>query len=291
MKRRKQNCFFGINYSDLVICMFFIMQILFIVCLVKVSKIYKELMREKQKSEQILAEIQTTNEQLLQIIQSDKLFNEQSNTSRLGYVNIQDTEKLKIYYPLYSRIDLVCGEMPSKNDDNVILTCAAAFTVKCLDKFSHSNIIGNHVSSGVFYSGAPSKTYRGAFSFYDGVSHFAYDNWIDDFNKAASLGGCGFAQDMMIHNGEIVNYWRDDDSKAEFRALCLLKGKVAIIDTKGTLKFGDFVRALKDMNVDEAIYLDMGGWKHSWYRDSNDKPIDIYPNPNKYATNWITFYK
>lgn len=27
------------------------------------------------------------------------------------------------------------------------------------------------------------------------------------------------------------------------------------------------------------------------YRDENGKAIDIYPNPNKYGTNWITFYK
>ena len=53
-------------------------------------------------------------------------------------VRISETNKLKMYYPKYSKIDLVCGEMPKKSDENVIMTCAAAYTVKCLDFFSHS---------------------------------------------------------------------------------------------------------------------------------------------------------
>ena len=40
---------------------------------------YKELEREKQKTEQILAETQATNEQLQQILQLDKQFKELSN--------------------------------------------------------------------------------------------------------------------------------------------------------------------------------------------------------------------
>ncbi len=46
---------------------------------------YKELEREKQKTEQILAETQATNEQLQQILQLDKQFKELSNSSVLGY--------------------------------------------------------------------------------------------------------------------------------------------------------------------------------------------------------------
>lgn len=212
-------------------------------------------------------------------------------TNPSEYVRVSETNKLKIYYPQYSKIDLICGEIPKKSDENVIMTCAAAYTVKCEDSFSHSNIIGDHVSNGSRFSGAPSKTYRGAFAFYDGAPHFAYNNWNNEFKEASSKGGCGFAQDMMIHNGKITDYWRDNASSTEFRALCQIGGKIAIVDSKGIQKFGDFVDELSKLGVTEAIYLDMGNWKHSWYRDSNGMAVDIYPNPNKYATNWITFYK
>ena len=86
------------------------------------------------------------------------------------FVNIVDTCMLRIYYPRYSKIDLVCGEMPKKDNDSVILVCAAAYTKQCLVNFSHENIIGNHVSGGKLYKGAndarkswEKASYRGAF--------------------------------------------------------------------------------------------------------------------------------
>ena len=99
------------------------------------------------------------------------------------YVDVLDTCMLRIYYPNYSRIDLVCGEIPQKDNDSVILVCAAAYTAEYLDHFNHENIIGNHVSSGHLYKGSTNvvqttgkASYRGAFSFYDGKPHFAFDN-------------------------------------------------------------------------------------------------------------------
>ncbi len=62
-------------------------------------------------------------------------------------------------------------------------------------------------------------------------------------------------------------------------------------DSKEKTHFGDFIYNLNKAGATEAIYLDMGGWKHSWYRDENGEAIDIYPSPTKYGTNWITFYK
>lgn len=208
-----------------------------------------------------------------------------------SYVNIQDTCMLRIYYPKYSRIDLICGKMPDKNEDSVIMTCAAAYTAKYLKDFDHMNIRGNHISGGKLYNGSSCNAYRGAFTFYDGDTHFAYDNWNEDYQNAVSKGGCGFAQDMMIHHGGIVNHSRKDDDKDLFRALCMIDGKLAVIDSKEIISFGSFIRNLQNAGATEAIYLDMGGWKHSWYRDGNGKAIEIYPSPTPYGTNWITFYK
>ncbi len=110
MKRNQDNGSFWLSYSDLMTSMFFIMLVLFIVCLVKVSVSYRELEREKQKTEQILAETQATNEQLQQILQLDKQFKELSNSSRLGY----DDEK-KMFYAR----DFVGIEIFNPNDDNI----------------------------------------------------------------------------------------------------------------------------------------------------------------------------
>ncbi len=110
MKRHEDNGSFWLSYSDLMTSMFFIMLVLFIVCLVKVSMSYKELEREKQKTEQILAETQATNEQLQQILQLDQQFKELSNSSVLGY----DEEK-KMFFAK----DFVGVEIFNPNDDNI----------------------------------------------------------------------------------------------------------------------------------------------------------------------------
>lgn len=71
---------------------------------------YKELEREKQKTEHILAETQATNEQLQQILQLDQQFKELSNSSVLGY----DEEK-KMFFAK----DFVGVEIFNPNDDNI----------------------------------------------------------------------------------------------------------------------------------------------------------------------------
>ena len=75
---------------------------------------------------------------------------EQDNTIDMqgSPVMIDDTtvNGLVIYYPQYSRIDLVCGKMPDKHDTTVIYCAEAAFTHELLDEFAHSNIDGDHVS-------------------------------------------------------------------------------------------------------------------------------------------------
>ena len=110
--------------------------------------------------------------------------------------------------------------------------------------------------------------------------------------EAAHYGGCGFAQEMMIHDGIEIPHTRPASNTNEFRALCLIDGKLAIADSKGSVKFGNFIKNLQQAGATEALYLDMGpGWNYSWYRDANGNPIEIHTTPTKYATNWITFYK
>ncbi len=224
------------------------------------------------------------------------MFNEESmpvvSTTKDASVQVVDTLGLRIYYPNYSRIDLVCGDIPSKEDDSVIMFAEAAFTGELLDTFRHTNIAGYHVSNGKRYKGFRCKRNNGAFVYYNGKPKFVYRNYSAEFDKAASCVDCGFAQEMIIHNGKKVPHTRKAANTNEFRALCLIDGKVAIADSQGVMKFGDFINDLIKAETTEALYLDMGsGWNYSWYRGDNGNPIEIHPTPTKYATNWITFYR
>ena len=207
-------------------------------------------------------------------------------------VKIVDTLGLRIYFPNYTSIDLVCGEMPSKNDTSVILFAEAAFTGELLDEFKHSNIAGDHVAGGKREKGFKCKRNTGAFLFYNNSPKFLYKNYSSGFDEAAKNGGCAFAQEMIIHEGHLVPPTRPDGNTNACRALCLINRKVAVADSKGKVKYKDFHSDLLKAGATEALYLDMGpGWNYSWYRDITGKPVEIHPKPYKYTTNWITFYK
>ena len=209
-----------------------------------------------------------------------------------NYTKCKEKGNLIIYTPDYSSIDLVCGTMPSQSDKTVIFCAEAAFTGEFLKEFKHSNILGDHVSGGKRYKGTGCKRNTGAFVYYGGKWKFLYKNYSKDLDVAAQNGGMGFGQEMMIHEGKRVQTIRKDANKNEFRALCELSGKLCIIDSKGVSSFGDFIQALLNEGVTEAIYLDMGpGWNYSWYRDDSGVSHEIHNHRIIYTTNWITFYK
>lgn len=207
-------------------------------------------------------------------------------------VTVTETEGLNIYYPNYSRIDLVCGKRPSSDDVDVILIAEGAFTGELLDQFKHTNIAGDHVSNGKREKGYKCKRNNGAFVYYNGKPKFVYQNYSDELDSAAAHGGMGVAQEMMIHQGKEVPHTRVAKNRNEFRALCMIDGKVAVADSKGTVAFGDFIKSLLNAGATEALYLDMGaGWNYSWYRAPDDSVKFIHPVPTRYATNWVVFYR
>lgn len=225
--------------------------------------------------------------------QQENLLNEVETTAeyKQHYTKKEEKDKLILYYPDYTNIDLVCGTMPSVKDTRVIFCAEAAFTGELLKEFKHSNILGDHVSGGVRYKGSGCKRNTGAFIYYDQHWKFLYKDYSKELDVAAQNGGMGFGQEMMIHNGTRVQTIRKDSNKNEFRALCELNGQLCIIDSKGVSRFGDFIQNLLDIGVTEALYLDMGpGWNYSWYRDSTGTAHEIHKKRIIYTTNWITFY-
>ena len=51
-----------------------------------------------------------------------------------------------------------------------------------------------------------------------------------------------------------------------------------------------FISSLEKIGVTHALYLDMGsGWNHSWYRDNEERVVEIHPKTHSYTTNWLVF--
>lgn len=198
---------------------------------------------------------------------------------------------LIIYYPQTTHFGLVCGEMPDTNISNISFVCAAAFTGKKLGTFRHDNIAGDHVSAGQRYHGYSCIRNTGAFVSYNSKWKFLYQNYSHELDSAANNDGMGFAQEMMIHKSRIVKHTRPDGEINLYRALCDINGELAIADSRDKISFGTFIELLLRSGANEALYMDMGGWKQSWYREYYDKgPQIIYPVANNYGTNWFTVY-
>ena len=206
---------------------------------------------------------------------------------------------LIIYYPKFSRIDLVCEKMPSQDDTSIVFCAEAAFTHELLDEFAHSNIDGDHVSGGKRYTGAQCKDNSGAFAWFsDTTWEFVNGEYSELLDSVAAAGGMGFGQAIIIYDGESIRpLWREvigSTTMTQFRALCEKDGRLCIVDSRDEVSYEKFVSLLEAFGPRHALYMDMGaGWNHSWWRDADGEVHEIHPvaEKSRYCTNWITFYK
>lgn len=101
MARKKNGDTFWISYSDLMTSLFFIMFVLFIVCIIKMKQVNNDLVTTSGKQK-------ATIEQLKRILQLDSQFAELSKSSTLRYVEdkkmfvAKDFENIEIFYPFNS---------------------------------------------------------------------------------------------------------------------------------------------------------------------------------------------
>ena len=196
--------------------------------------------------------------------------------------------RLTVFYPQYDSMDLVCGISSPESDHKAIFSCAAAFTGEPLNEFKHSNINGDHVSGGVLHKGS---TYnRGCFVWYNGTWEFTDKGDAKSaLNKAAEKGGMGFRQILLILNGEKKPAVMSRSNI--YRALCELNKTLCIIESKSSIPLPEFIDELANIGVSNAIYLDMGGWNHSWHRKYEHYQVaHIHKSEHNYYTNWLTFY-
>lgn len=87
-------------------------------------------------------------------------------------VEVVPDSGITIFYPHFSRIDLLCDSLASVSDSSVIFACAAAFTGTDHTKGSHWLIAQNHVCTGVKYNGYRCPRCNGAFVWYGNSYYF-----------------------------------------------------------------------------------------------------------------------
>ncbi len=211
-------------------------------------------------------------------------------------VRVESHDSITVYYPDFTRIDLVTGQMPPKSEKDVVFVCAAAFTGERLKEFRHSNIAGNHVSGGEYHQGFRCGPNNGVFTwsasggwkFYN----YSHKNSVTPLKAVAGKGGMGFCQSLLFHNGKRFKGCMKPERANRYRALCEIGGKLCIVDCARSLPFGHFMDGLEKLGVRNAVYCDMGtGWNYSWYRKADGSVKEIFSTPGQYTTNWVTFYR
>ncbi|MDE5810971.1 MAG: YdcF family protein [Muribaculaceae bacterium] len=190
------------------------------------------------------------------------------------------------------KMEMVCGKIPSPENDSIILAFAGAFTGTEFNK-GHANIAGDHVAGGKRFKGYSCKRNTGAFTWSPmSGAQFHYKDYSGALDSAAREGGMGFAQEMMIHNGKAVKTTRPRGNRNVFRALCLdSDNHLALYESQGIVTFGNFIDALLSQGVKEALYTDMGqGWNYCFYRvNRSDKSLRyLHSKSLPYASNFIT---
>ena len=213
-----------------------------------------------------------------------------------GYaVTVETTANLNVYYPEYTKIDLVCGLMPKAAQKEVEFCCEAAFTGELLREFKHLNIADNHICNGVMKKGYRCKANTGGFVWGKGKWKFMRKA---DFPTTVNGWNMGFCQLLIIKDGTARPIGaKMKNNRNIYRALCEKDGKLCFVESKKVMTYEFFVKCLSAYKVTHALYLDMGfGWNYAWYRDKKGQVKEIFPEsksaPNyKFRTNWITFYK
>lgn len=192
----------------------------------------------------------------------------------------------------YLKMDMVCGEIPTPENDSIILAFAGAFTGTEFDK-GHANVAGDHVAGGKRFKGYRCKRNTGAFTWSSTSGpQFYYKDYASALNSAAQEGGIGFAQEMMIHDSKAVKTTRPFGNRNVFRALCLNSdNQLALFESQGVVTFGNFIDALLSVGMKEALYTDMGqAWNYCFYRvnQSDKSPKYLHSTSLPYSSNFIT---
>ncbi len=97
MSKAKQKDPFWTSYSDLMTSLFFVMLVLFIICLVKVGGINTALQKEKEKYEEAYKEANADKEDLENILRLEDQFKVLSESSSLKYDSIRRMFMRKIF--------------------------------------------------------------------------------------------------------------------------------------------------------------------------------------------------
>ena len=231
---------------------------------------------------------------------------EDTTTSDIVEIDSVSFKGLKFYYPPTASIGLFVGEEPDTSNFYISYCCAAAYTGQSIywhqGPANHTDVAGDHIEGGKLFRGYVEDNNTGGFVVYpypdfhwEIVDSPAFIQRISSETRPITA----FQQELLILNGEIQKFKRPDLPRL-YRALCNFNGRLCVVDGTHEHLLSSFIDLLHNAGIEDALYLDMGNWSYSWYREyqegldiewSSAKLIHPKPQHGKYyGSNWLAFY-
>lgn len=183
---------------------------------------------------------------------------------------------------------------PSKNDQNILLCVAGAYTSLktgavdglyiCKGKLYNNNSINNTLDGGV-------KIIKNKVEIFStNKGKILSDSFL---KKITDQSGIFFQQSLCMSNGVAVKM--SDSKLFQRRGIVTLKsGGYAIVESKKAITLNTFSNDMLSIGAKDLLNFDMGAWDEGWYRNSvSNKLIVLGKNKSQTSkqSNWIVLKK
>ena len=183
---------------------------------------------------------------------------------------------------------------PSKNDQNILLCVAGAYTSLktgavdglyiCKGKLYNNNSINNTLDGGV-------KIIKNKVEIFStNKGKILSDSFL---KKITEQSGIFFQQSLCMNNGVAVKM--SDSKLFQRRGIVTFKsGGYAIVESKKAITLNTFSNDMLSIGAKDLLNFDMGAWDEGWYRNSvSNKLIVLGKNKSQTSkqSNWIVLKK
>ena len=197
------------------------------------------------------------------------------------------------FTPINCEMEYVVETPPTTSDSTILLCIPASFTATDLKTICGTYVVDSEVYNRDF---KVEEDVDASFACWGDTVCFTKGKGMASLDSVTKYNGVFFMQKHVLCNGEKGKIEFKNGPKLDskyYRVLAKYNDKLCIIQSATPVVYQNFVERLVKLGVKDAIYLDMGGWSYSWYRNNDDQPIELFPQgvSTKYQTNWLVFRK
>ena len=220
------------------------------------------------------------------------ILNNEMNESSIR-IDVLDNSRFICFTPVNCELEYVVEDPPAITDSTILLCIPASFTATDL-----KTICGTYVVDSVIHNPdfKVEEDVDASFACWGDTVCFIKGKGMASLDSVTKYNGVFFMQKHVLCNGEKGKIEFKNGPKLTpkyYRVLAKYNDKLCIIQSATPVVYQNFVDGLVKLGVKDAIYLDMGGWSYSWYRNRDGQPIELFQKgpSTKYQSNWLVFRK